>query len=98
MLDGPLPLLARLARGREGVAEPTCDGAGDAARRQLALGRPRPRVTIVNCQGHLISTTPAMIDGPLLPLTPLALRIGPVVRLLRHGLLGSASVVGLGVQ
>jgi len=37
-IGGGLSSAIARARGREGVAEPTCDGAGDAARRQLALG------------------------------------------------------------
>jgi len=40
----------------------------------------------VNCQVHLILHESAMLDGPLLPLLArLALPIGPVDRLLRHG-------------
>jgi len=40
----------------------------------------------VNCQVHLIFHESAMLDGQLLPLLArLALPIGPVDRLLRHG-------------
>ena len=40
----------------------------------------------MNCQVHLIFHESAMLDGPLLPLLArLALPIGPVDRLLRHG-------------
>src|SRR5438034_7315474 len=37
-IDGGVSSAIACARGREGVAEPTCNGAGNAARRQLALG------------------------------------------------------------
>ncbi|MGK6311055.1 MATE family efflux transporter [Variovorax sp. DT-64] len=37
-IGGGLSSAIARARGRKGVAEPTCDGAGDAARPQLTLG------------------------------------------------------------